>query len=325
MARLPLIVAVAALPLALAAVLGSCSASIDPSLEGTLAASLPEPVEAVVPVVRVVAGQPDTLALADLLGADVRAQFGRDPDVAVERLGADSVVVVARPGFAGLATVPFAAGGVDYALAVQAEVWPEVTLSFAPPADRLLADLPPEAPRPEVAVIGDLTAGAPALLDDPDGDGTQERTFALAPGTYRYRLVVDGDTIADPANPETVADTAGVAYSVLTVAPPASGRLHLRLVGLDAGDPRRLSLAVHRMDADGRPVPVDVDKQEGVVVLDDNRLIGGDAVDARYDEVTLNLAAAASGPRTLRLAVRAHGLVSNWIEVPLLDRRPAEG
>ena len=304
-------------PLVLAAALGSCTAGLDASLDPstpTSPTSLPEPIEALVPVVHVVAGQPDTLARADLLGVDLPVRFGRDPDVSVERVGADSVVVSAHPGFSGLAVVPFSAGGADYALAVQSTVWPEVTISYTPEVRPLQV-----MPRPEVAVVGEFTDGRPVLLEDPDGDGTQERTFTLAPGTYRYRLVVDGVAEPDPAAPEAVTDTAGVAYSVRTVAPASPGRLHLRLVGSEADDPSLLRFAVHRLDADGAPVPADVDEEEGVVALLDNRLIDDNAVDANFDEVTLDLDAAEVGPLTLRIAVRAHGLVSNWVEVPLVD------
>lgn len=308
-------------PLVLAAALGSCTAGLDASLDPSspaATAALPEPVEDVVPVVHVVAGRPDTLAVADLLGADLAVRFGRDPDVTVGKAGPDSVVVAARPGFSGLAVVPFMAGGADYALAVQSAVWPEMTITYTPYVRPLQV-----MPRPEVDVVGDFSDGVPVRLEDPDGDGTQTRTFTLEPGTYRYRLVVDGEAMPDPANPETVADTSGTAWSVLTVGASASGRLHLRVVGAEEADPSLLGLAVHRLGADGAPLPVDVDEEEGVVVLDHNRLLDDNAIDANYDEVLLDLDATEAGPRNLRVVVRAHGLISNWVEVPLVDRRPA--
>lgn len=304
-------------PLLLAAALGSCSAGLDGSLP---APALPEPVDDPVPVVLVVAGVPDTLAVRDLLGTEAAARFGRHPDVTVAPVGADSVVVYARPRFSGLAVVPFAVAGAGYALAVQSAVLPEVTVRYTVPARPLQV-----RPRPDVAVVGAFTGWAPEPLEDPDRDGVYERTLALAPGTYAYRLVVDGEEIPDPEAGAAVTDSAGVASSLLVVAPPPE-RLHLRLVGPDEADPSVLRLAVHRLGADGRPAFVDIDEEEGVVALVDNRLLNDNAVDADFDDVGLDLDAAGAGPSRLRVAVHTDdGLVSNWVEVPLRDGRPTSG
>ena len=301
-------------PLLLAAALGSCTAGLDASLP---APALPEPVDEIVPVVHVVAGRPDTLAVRALLGTEAAVRFGRHPDVTVAPVGADSVAVYARPRFAGLAVVPFWVGGAEYALAVQSQVLPEVTFRYTPQTRPLQV-----MPRPEVAVVGSFNGWTPEPLADPDGDGTQERTVALAPGTYAYRLVVDGEEVLDPANPETVADSAGVVSNVLTVAAAASGRLHLRLVGPEPSDPSVLRLAVHHVDAEEAPL-VDIDEEEGVVALVGNRLLDDNAIDADYDDVGLDLDAAGDGAQRLRVAVRTDdGLVSNWVEVPLRDGRP---
>lgn len=309
-------------PLLLAAALGSCSAGLDAALSPEPPASvavLPEPVEAVVPVVRVVAGRPDTLATRGLLGTDAPARFGRHPDVTVRPVGADSVVVYARPRFAGLAVVPFDVGGAAYALAVQAEVHPEVTFAYEPVARPLQV-----TPRPEVGVVGTFNGWRPEPLADEDGDGTLERTVALAPGEYAYRLVVDGEEALDPANADTVTDTSGTVSSALTVAPAVAGRLHLRLAVPEAGAPGVLRLAIHRLGAAGEDALAGVG-EGGVVALLDNRLLPGDVIEADYDGITLDLGTAEAGTQHLRVAVYTDsGLVSNWVAVPLADGRLAD-
>jgi 1,4-alpha-glucan branching enzyme len=50
------------------------------------------------------------------------------------------------------------------------------------------------------------------------GNGHWLKETALAPGTYEYRLVVDGQWMADPLATETVANPFGGRNSVLNVA-----------------------------------------------------------------------------------------------------------
>lgn len=49
----------------------------------------------------------------------------------------------------------------------------------------------------------------------PMGEGRWVKELALPPGTYEYRLVVDGEWIADPSAKETVPNPFGGVNSVL--------------------------------------------------------------------------------------------------------------
>ena len=60
----------------------------------------------------------------------------------------------------------------------------------------------------------------------PAGGGRWLKETALAPGTYEYRLVVDGQWMADPLAQETVANPFGGRNSVLKVV-AASEAAHL--------------------------------------------------------------------------------------------------
>lgn len=187
-----------------------------------------EPVHAVVPVVRVAAGEPDTLLLADLMGTTAPVRFAPHPDVRLSPIGGGRVVVEARGGFAGLTLIPFEVGGSEYVLAVESEA--------------------------------------------PDG---------------------------------------------------MAGRLHLRAEGAAPDDASLLRFSVRRTTAAGADTAAAIDEEEGVVALLDNRPFQDNAVDAFDGTVVLDLDAAGPGPQRLRVAVRADGLVSNWVEVLLFDGRPA--
>jgi cyclomaltodextrinase / maltogenic alpha-amylase / neopullulanase len=54
-------------------------------------------------------------------------------------------------------------------------------------------------------------------MTDPDNDGTYTVTLLLAPGSYQYKYVVDGNWQADPNNPEGSEDGFGGQNSVLNV------------------------------------------------------------------------------------------------------------
>jgi 1,4-alpha-glucan branching enzyme len=58
------------------------------------------------------------------------------------------------------------------------------------------------------------------------GNGRWVKDLTLPPGTYEYRLVVDGRWIPDPKSPHTIPNPYGEPNSLLTVA--ASGRSQAR-------------------------------------------------------------------------------------------------
>lgn len=58
----------------------------------------------------------------------------------------------------------------------------------------------------------------------PLGDGKWSKELALEPGTYEYRLVVDGEWMADPHCTRTVPNPFGQLNSLLIVPAPAEPR-----------------------------------------------------------------------------------------------------
>ncbi|MFH1502367.1 MAG: glycogen-binding domain-containing protein [Candidatus Eisenbacteria bacterium] len=70
----------------------------------------------------------------------------------------------------------------------------------------------------EVFVAGDWNGWEPTehRLEAGD-DGFYRVTLELRPGTYEYKLIIDGTWVEDPGNPNTVPDPYGGVNSVLTV------------------------------------------------------------------------------------------------------------
>ncbi|MBN2564571.1 MAG: glycogen-binding domain-containing protein [Candidatus Eisenbacteria bacterium] len=69
-----------------------------------------------------------------------------------------------------------------------------------------------------VSVAGEFNKWDPTANPMEKGpDGLWHVTVDLTPGSYKYKFVVDGDWIADPANSDTVDDGYGGVNSVLTV------------------------------------------------------------------------------------------------------------
>ena len=292
--------------------LAGCSAPRRGAVDVPVAPASETRAEAVAPVVHVVAGRADTLAVADLLGPGVDAAWGVSPDVLVRDVGAGRVVVAAREGFSGLAVVPYTVGGAPRGLAVEAAVEPVVTFRYS---------LAPGRPAPaDVHVIGgfnDWSRTADRLA--PDGSGGLALTRAVAPGRYEYKLVVDGQEVLDPASRDSTLNPFGAYNNVLTVASATPGRLRLSAAA-PAADPSYLTLAAARDDAAGTDVPLALAPGD-VVALVDNEPLGPDFVTATGGTVTVDLAALPAGLHRLRVAVRQDGLASRWVEALLLDGR----
>ncbi len=264
------------------------------------------------PVVRLAAGQADTLALPGL-GPD--ASFGEHPNARATALDDGRVAVRTADGFSGLAQIPV--GDAGHVLVAESTVWPAVTLRFEPPLRPLQV-----AYAPETMVLFEDPALPRVRLTDPERDGVLETALALPPGRHPYLLSVDGVRGLDPANPDSARSADGIVRSVLTVEPVPPGRLVLTLVGMDPETPDLLLLSLTRFDADGHEVPTEVEEEEGIIALLGNHPFQDNAVDAYENAVRLDLDAAGPDRQRLRLAARVDGIVSNWVALDLVDGRP---
>ncbi|HYE95268.1 MAG TPA: alpha-amylase family glycosyl hydrolase, partial [Rubricoccaceae bacterium] len=270
--------------------------------------------------VRLRAGQPDTLAVGDLLGAAAGpVAFGASPDVTVwHDLAAGTVTLQTAEGFEGLTTVPLFMDGDTLALPVEVVVPATHTFTFRP----TLAT--PDAPLPEVYVIGAFNdwARGKDRLTDPDGDRVLAVTLPIAPGRYEYKFTVDGAEVTDPARPDSVPNPFGAFNNVLTVRPRRGDRAVLRPVEwAHHRTPRtQFTFALEWTEADGNPLRPDLAPGDVVALLDNERL-PAEVIEIADALITVTVPDA-SGAHTLRLAADLDGLVTPWVEIPLYNGAP---
>jgi len=75
------------------------------------------------------------------------------------------------------------------------------------------------APGSAVSLAGSFNRWDPAAkpMVDAQGDGHYVATCMLAPGSYEYKFVVNGEWTVDPANPSFVVNSLGTLNSVVEV------------------------------------------------------------------------------------------------------------
>jgi chromosome partitioning protein len=125
---------------------------------------------------------------------------------------------------------PSANGAVDHAaLAVEVEAsppvqQPEATLAASPvqQAAREVVVRFRDAKANDVRIAGDFNGWIPdkgvrSLIESEGQTRVWTKILRLAPGTYQYRYVVDGEWREDPENPEAVSSAVGGRNSVLVV------------------------------------------------------------------------------------------------------------
>jgi chromosome partitioning protein len=124
---------------------------------------------------------------------------------------------------------PSANGALDHAaLAVEVEASPPVPLestleaSPAPLAPREIVVRFRDEKANDVRIAGDFNGWVPdkgvrSLIESEGHARVWTKILRLAPGTYQYRYVVDGEWLADPENPEAISTAVGGRNSVLVV------------------------------------------------------------------------------------------------------------
>ena len=75
----------------------------------------------------------------------------------------------------------------------------------------------------DVRIAGDFNGWIPdkgvrSVIESHGQTRVWTKVLHLAPGTYQYRYVVDGEWKADPNNPKSVPNASGRQNSVLTIA-----------------------------------------------------------------------------------------------------------
>ncbi|MEP0547402.1 MAG: alpha-amylase family glycosyl hydrolase [Rhodothermales bacterium] len=251
--------------------------------------------------VPLVAGQPDTVLVADLFPDSDGLSFGASDEVEARYDAAvGTLALTARSDFEGLALVPFRQRGEAFVLPVRSRVLTPHRFTFRA-----------TAPVSEVFVIGQFNdwSRSATPLADPDGHGVWETTVPLEPGRYEYKFTADGAEVLDPDNPARVPNGLGGTNNVLTIPPRHTASVDL--LTLSATDDH-LRFAFLR---DGAPAPV---RPSDVVALVGNRPVASEAVSVEGHEVRVRRMPEMDG-ETARVAVRQGGQATRFATVTLGD------
>lgn len=170
----------------------------------------PEPL----PILRLRTGEPRTVTLKDAaLGPGLQwKKAASSPEGLTVALEGRSLTVTAPEGTAGLFRVAATADSPDGPRTVTAlaivEPVPLIRFEYRPPAGKSPA---------KVALAGSFNGWSQDRDQFQRGeDGVWRLEKPISPGNWTYKFVVDGEWIADPANPEQ--DSSGFGNSLLKVA-----------------------------------------------------------------------------------------------------------
>jgi chromosome partitioning protein len=160
--------------------------------------------------------------------AEIRTRFG---DACFDTVIRNSVKLreAARRGLPVVRMAPSSNGAADYAALatevaarapVQLEQMAETTLAAPPPREVVIEYRDPGAA--DVRIAGDFNGWVPDrdVLSSTHQEGETRvwrKVLRLAPGTYEYRYVVDGEWREDPANPDRMPTAMGPPNSLLVV------------------------------------------------------------------------------------------------------------
>jgi cyclomaltodextrinase len=180
----------------------------------------------------------------------------------------DAITIQARSGYSGMSALRIVIEAEDgtrdeIAIPVVVEDLPLIDFHYAPAFDGVQ----------RVALAGSFNGWSDSadLLTRSD-DGVFRITKAIHPGTYSYKFVVDGEWMADPANPET--DGSGFGNSLLRVAGNVEETFEFEV----------LSAVMPGVGPQGgfyTDVPLDPDKM--MLILNNKRRDRGEVV---YDEAS---------------------------------------
>ena len=178
----------------------------------------------IIPVVKVTAGQTDSIFLPDLFYSEYySAKFNSTPNInVVYKPASRFVFLTPQKDFEGLDIVKFTLANVPYYFFVESNIKLEKTFKFKP-----------EGSPKSVTLFGTFNSWNRESLpmNDANGDGVYEITIPLNAGLYEYKFFVDGEEIEDPENPESKPNGIGGTNSILVIESRHPEKNYLHLLG----------------------------------------------------------------------------------------------
>lgn len=280
--------------------------------------SFSQPVRDLIEPIRIQAGTTDTIVINDLFYAEqYNLEFTPHNVLDISYSNQSGLLVIDAPEqFSGMTLLEFTLEGKTYQIpvisVVPTNIWDKKKHSFTyTPSEKI----------EKVTVAGSFNDWKKddIQLLDADGDGTYEVEVSLAPGTYVYKLYVDGEEILDPANEEKVPTGFDDFNSLLTIADPVIDEQYLHILNYDdmEGAPE------YHFYYQGMPDAVPLENNE-VIALLDNQTVTKTDIAVKDNMITVSLGGYdLNGKRVLRVAVSKEREASNIQQILLIDGSPA--
>ncbi|RMI24456.1 MAG: hypothetical protein D6681_02000, partial [Calditrichaeota bacterium] len=271
-----------------------------------------QPISDIIPPLRLVAGQPDTVWLGDLFYAeDYRVEFEPHPHIDwlfhPEKF---TLRLIADKDFEGLTLLPFHYRGKRLVIPILVEIRQIHRFRYRP-----------AQPVGKLTLFGSFNSWNRDNLPlrDPDGDGVYEIEIPLEPGRYEYKFHVDGEEVIDPENPHRVPNPFGSYNSVITIPPRHPERFFLHLVKASVN--RRYTELTFAAELAGRAALPDSSR---IIALLDNQEVAEAHISVQGNRIRAHLPERRlSGKRVFRIAVTGQGMTTPMQTVVLYDGQPA--
>ncbi|MDX1372612.1 MAG: hypothetical protein R3321_09075, partial [Nitrososphaeraceae archaeon] len=154
-------------------------------------------------------------------------------------------------------------------------------------------------------------------MRDRDGDGTYEIYVSLDPGSYEYKIFVDGAEVIDPENPVKVPNGLGDFNSVRVIEKKTSDKQYLHLIDFNQNSDSSIFIFYYESNNQDKIAP------ENVIALADNQaikprllILNDNYIKVWFDGEYLR------NKKVLRVAINKNGKATNFQNIFLKDSKP---
>jgi cyclomaltodextrinase len=269
----------------------------------------------IIQLVKIHPERQDTVLVSDMFYAkhyDLR--FGENDKIAISYDPINNRVVFSpKHNFRGATIVQFVFNGSTYAI-------PVVVQSASVLQQKHRISYRPTGKVSKVAVSGSFNNWSKDrdLLTAGNGNSEYEITLPLDPGSYIYKIIVDGKEILDPSNPEKAPTGFDDFNSVLRIADSDTSMIFLHIGGRKESD-REVSFSFIYENSKQRTAVV----REDVIALLDNGTIAPGNIRIHGNDLEIRCAKKElRGDRIFRVLVSHDGAATNLQQAVLHDGIP---
>ncbi|WKZ69697.1 MAG: alpha-amylase family glycosyl hydrolase [Melioribacteraceae bacterium] len=263
----------------------------------------------VIPVVKLLAGQTDSILVSDLFYAEnYDLTFKKNPNIKIDYLKESKTLVLqAGDDYEGMTLVDFDYSGQTYSIPVTVELLQSHTFSFAP-----------NKKYNSINLFGSFNQWNRQNLPmtDEDGNGTYEITLPFEAGVYEYKFFADGEELLDPSNPEKRPNGIGGENSIIKIEPRHTDEIYLHQLKYE----EEFNQYIFEFENKSKETFINTDN---VVALVNNKKVESTNLSVNGSIVKIKLDKP-NGENLIRVGVTNNGQVSNIQYVHTYDGKPID-